>query len=154
MAAHGTVEAKDALVRSIARDCLLTRTRQISRVLTSIYDDELRAYDINASQFSLLAMILEFGPLSRADLARRNRHDRSTLSRNLQPLIQQGWVAQGASRSDGRSRPLSVTAPGRVLLGRAAPAWSNAQHRARTALGEHGVSGLMSIAAQLPFLEA
>lgn len=149
MAVDRMYEADDVVLHSIARNCLLTRTRQISRVLTSIYDEELRTFNINASQFSLLVLISEFGPLSRADLARKNHHDRSTLTRNLQPLISQGWVSEGLSRSNGRSRPMSVTRHGMALLRSAAPAWSNAQERARTLLGVHGANGLMSIAAEL-----
>ena len=41
----------------ILQSCLLTRTRQISRVLTAIYDDALRPFGINAPQLTLLVMI-------------------------------------------------------------------------------------------------
>lgn len=46
----------------IAQNCLLTCTRQISRVLTAIYDEALRPFGINASQFSLLVLIVALGP--------------------------------------------------------------------------------------------
>ena len=88
-------KAGDEVSREIARNCLLTRTRQISRVLTAIYDEELRPFGIDSSQFTLLVLIMELGPLSRSDLGRKNHHDRSTLTRNLQPLISQGWVSEG-----------------------------------------------------------
>lgn len=78
--------------REIARNCLLTRTRQISRVVTAIYDEAMRPFGINSSQFTLLVLITELGPLSRSDLGRRNHHDRSTLTRNLQPLLSQGGL--------------------------------------------------------------
>jgi DNA-binding MarR family transcriptional regulator len=88
--------------REIARNCLLTRTRQISRVVTAIYDEAMRPFGINSSQFTLLVLIMELGPLSRSDLGRRNHHDRSTLTRNLQPLISQGWVSEGLSVASER----------------------------------------------------
>ncbi|MFL6682932.1 MAG: MarR family winged helix-turn-helix transcriptional regulator [Paraburkholderia graminis] len=151
---NGPVEqdctAHEAPSRQIARSCLLTRARQISRFLTSIYDDALRPFGIVASQFSLLVMIAEFGPMSRSDLGRRNYHERSTLTRNLQPLIAQGWVAEGAPGSDGRSRPLSLTHEGNALLTNAANAWAAAQSHATRVLGEGGAHGLMNIAQQLP----
>ena len=134
----------------IAQNCLLTRTRQISRVLTAIYDEELRPFGINPPQFTLLVIIMELGPLSRSDLGRRNHHDRSTLTRNLQPLIAQGWVSEGGPGDDGRSRPLTVTEQGKALLRSAAPAWPTAQARARFLVGEVGADALMDIAGELP----
>lgn len=128
----------------------LTHTRQISRVLTAIYDDALRPFGINAPQFSLLVLIAEHEPLSRSDLGRKNHHDRSTLTRILQPLISQGWVAEGFPGGDGRSRPLSLTEQGRALLSSAASAWSTAQTKARALLGEAGADALMGIAGELP----
>src|SRR5260370_16271209 len=122
-------EADHDVSSEIAEHCLLTRTRQISRVLTAIYDEALRPFGINASQFSLLVLIVEFGPISRADLGRKNHQDRSTLTRNLQPLISQEWVFEGAPESNGRSRPLSLTGQGKTLLRSAAPASSTAQAR-------------------------
>ena len=142
--------ADDAVSNEIARNCLLTRTRQISRVLTSVYDEALRPFGINSPQFTLLVLIMELGPLSRAALGRRNHHDRSTLTRNLQPLISQGWVAEDSPTADGRSRPLSLTEQGKQLLHCAASAWSTAQTKAKALLGEAGASVLMDIARELP----
>uniref|UniRef100_UPI003F498FCB MarR family winged helix-turn-helix transcriptional regulator n=1 Tax=Cupriavidus yeoncheonensis TaxID=1462994 RepID=UPI003F498FCB len=134
----------------ILRSCLLTRIRQISRVLTAIYDDALRPFGINAPQFTLLVMIQELGPIGRAALGRRNHHDRSTLTRNLQPLLAQGWIAEGTPDEDGRTRPLAVTKLGQTLLRNAAPAWASAQATTRTLLGEAGADAIMDIARGLP----
>lgn len=143
-------KAGDEVSREIACNCLLTRTRQISRVLTALYDEELRPFGIASSQFSLLVLVMEFGPLSRSDLGRRNHHDRSTLTRNLQPLISQGWVCEGTPGDDGRSRPLSLTGQGKALLHSAAFAWSAAQTKAKALLGDVGTNALMGIAGELP----
>ncbi|SPB17711.1 MarR family transcriptional regulator [Caballeronia novacaledonica] len=139
-----------AVSHEIALNCVLTRTRQISRALTAIYDDALRPFGIAASQFSLLVLVAELGPLSRSDLGRKNQHDRSTLTRNLQALIARGWVAEAAPGADGRSRPLSLTDAGRALLDTAAPAWCAAQGQATSLLGEAGLDALMHIAGDLP----
>jgi DNA-binding MarR family transcriptional regulator len=142
--------ADASLSSKIARHCLLTRARQISRVLTAIYDDALRPFGIVAPQFSLLVLIAELGPVSRSDLGRKNHHDRSTLTRILQPLIAHGWVAEGAPARDGRSRPLSLTHEGRTLLDHAATAWLAAQNEATHLLGKSGADDLMHIARELP----
>ncbi|WP_428979395.1 MarR family transcriptional regulator [Cupriavidus oxalaticus] len=40
--------------------------------------------------------------MGRAALSRRNRHDRSTLARHLQPLLAQGWIVERPPDEDGR----------------------------------------------------
>ncbi|WP_186161793.1 MarR family winged helix-turn-helix transcriptional regulator [Burkholderia gladioli] len=134
----------------IARDCLFTRTRQLSRFLTAIYDDAFRPFGINAPQFSLLVLIVDLGPLTRSNLGRSNQHDRSTLTRNLQPLIAQGWVEETREAGDRRIRLLSLTERGNALLREAASAWQAAQARAKAQLGEHGARALMELAGTLP----
>jgi hypothetical protein len=52
----------------INRSCLLTRIHRISRVVTNIFDQELRPLDINSHQFSLLVVILRIGRASRAEI--------------------------------------------------------------------------------------
>jgi DNA-binding MarR family transcriptional regulator len=118
--------------------------------LTAIYDEALQPFGVVAPQFTLLVLIAELGPLSRSELGRSNHHDRSTLTRNLQPLIAQGWVAEGVPGDDGRSRPLSLTDEGKALLNNAATAWSAAQTQATALLGEAGAQALMNIACELP----
>jgi DNA-binding MarR family transcriptional regulator len=135
----------------IFQHCVMTRARQISRVLTAAYDQALRPFGINATQFTLLVLVHELGPISRADLGRRNHHDRSTLTRNLQPLLVEGWIAEDvAEAADGRSRPLSVTRAGKSVLKEAAPAWARAQASATAMMGDDGVAAIMGIAAKLP----
>ncbi|MCY0855060.1 MarR family winged helix-turn-helix transcriptional regulator [Cupriavidus sp. D39] len=143
-------KVEDDVSSEIARNCLLTRTRQISRVLTAIYDEQLRPFGINACQFTLLVLIVEFAPLSRSDLGRRNFHDRSTLTRNLRPLISQGLVSEDVPGNDGRSRALSPTEEGKTLLRSAASAWSAAQTKGTTLLGAVGANALMGVAGELP----
>lgn len=69
----GTINIKgttrDTASREIARKCVLTRVRQISRALTAIYDEAMRPFGVVASQLTLLVLVAEFGPLSRSFLA-------------------------------------------------------------------------------------
>jgi DNA-binding MarR family transcriptional regulator len=118
--------------------------------VTAVYDRELRPHGVNSPQFTLLVLISQRGPVSRAELGRENHQDRSTLTRNLQPLIAQGWVAETTEASSGRSRPLLLTQQGRKLLFDAAPAWLSAQDKAKALLGETGANAIMRIAGELP----
>jgi DNA-binding MarR family transcriptional regulator len=138
-------DAED-VTREVTRDCLVTRTRQISRVLTGIYDQELRPHGVNSPQFSLLVVISRLGPVSRAEIGRQNHQERSTLTRNLQLILAEGWAEEVPHGAGGRSRPIALTEAGRELLRTAAPAWRAAQDRAKSFLGEVGAGAVLDIA--------
>ncbi|HEV7776815.1 MAG TPA: MarR family transcriptional regulator [Luteibacter sp.] len=140
----------NALFAEISENCLLTRTRKIARVVTGIYDQELRPHGINSPQFSLMVVIGRLGPASRAEIGRANYQDRSTLTRNLQPLLAEGWIEEIESDEGGRRRPIRLTKAGRLLLGEAAGAWRTAQEKARDILGNMGVNAVMDMAGALP----
>jgi DNA-binding MarR family transcriptional regulator len=146
---HNNKVAEASLVEEVVQHCLLTRTRSLSRVVTSIYDQALRPYDVNSSQFSMLVLIAKMNGASRAELGRANHLERSTSTRNLQLLLDQGWIEEQAP-THGRSRPILLSQAGRKLLATAMPAWRSAQETAKRMLGEEGASALLSIADGLP----
>jgi DNA-binding MarR family transcriptional regulator len=127
--------------------CLLSRARRVARVITAIYDQELRPHGINAPRFSLLVLISRLDGATRAKIGRTNNQERSTLSRNLHLLLQHGWVTE--TTGAGRNKPIVVSPAGYRLLDRAAPAWRAAQVRTRQLLGREGVAAVMKIADDL-----
>jgi DNA-binding MarR family transcriptional regulator len=146
---HKAPAPEASLIEEVTQNCLLTRTRSISRVVTSIYDQALRPFDVNSSQFSMLVLIAKMKGASRAELGRANHLERSTSTRNLQLLLDQGWVEEQAP-THGRSRPIVLSQAGRELLATAMPAWRAAQQTAKRMLGDEGASALLSIANALP----
>lgn len=138
------------IIDEVTRECLLTRTRRISRVITGLYDQQLRPFGLNSPQFTLLVLISRLGPVTRSEIGRHNHQERSTLTRNLQILLSEGWVEESREAADGRSRPIILTKAGRDLLESAAPSWRAAQVQAKTILGKTGVAAVMDIAADLP----
>lgn len=134
----------------VVSGCLITRTRQIARVMTGIYDERLRPFGVNSSQFTLLVSISALRSATRAEIGRRNRQDRSTLTRNLRVVLAQGWVEEDPRAATGRDRPVVLTAAGRELLRDVLPAWREAQAEAAVVLGQSGVNAVVDIAAALP----
>ena len=129
------------------RSCLLSRTRRVARVVTGIYEQELRPFGLNAPQFSLLVVISRLKGATRSEIGRSNSQDRSTLSRNLQVLLDNGWVSETAG--EGRRKPIIVSPEGYSLLDRAAPAWRAGQVKARKLLGQDGVQSIMKVAEDI-----
>ena len=145
-------EAVDSVLDDVKRNCLLTRTRRISRVITNIYDQALRPHGVSSPQFSLLVLIANLGGASRAEIGRANYQERSTLTRNLALLLAEGWIEELVP-DGGRRRPIVISNAGRALLVSAAPAWRSAQIEARQLLGDDGATAILGVAGRIPFDE-
>ena len=125
---------------------MLMRARLISRVITAIYDEEVRPFGIVSPQFALLVIIFEIEPATRAEIGRYHHQDRSTLTRNLKIILSEGWAEEVQDERGGRGRPIALTKAGKDLLCKGAPAWRVAQARVKALLGEDGVIAIMDIA--------
>lgn len=134
------------IVDQIACECLLVRTRKLDRVLTRIYDAELRPFGLKASQLSLLVLVAKAGPIRRIDIGKCLHLDPSTLTRNLKIMLINGWIQEIEDGEDGRGLPVQITAQGRDLLNQVGPSWRKAQTRTEKFLGEDGATLLRKLA--------
>ncbi|MDD5277182.1 MAG: MarR family winged helix-turn-helix transcriptional regulator [Methylovulum sp.] len=134
-----------SIIDQVAGECLLGRARKLNRMLTRIYDDQLRPFGLKASQLNLLVVVAKIGPIRRIDIGKRLHLDPSTLTRNLKIMLTNGWVEEIVSGEDGRGLPLSVTAKGRDLLNQIGPSWRKAQHRAQQLIGDEGAAFLLGL---------
>lgn len=122
--------------------CTLANVRQASRALSQVYDAALQPADIKATQFTLLAALWKQGPLPLSQLADIMVMDRTTLTRNLQPLIKRKLVGT-APGEDRRVRNISLAPQGKQLLDRALPLWRKAQSQLVNDLGQKRWAGLL-----------
>jgi len=138
------------MLRELEDACVIARARLISRVITRIFDEELRPFGLQSSQHTLLGSIMRIGVATRADIARANCLDRSTLTRNLQLMMDAGWIEEIADTAQGRQRPLRLSKAGEDLLFSSMPAWRAGQERAANLLGQKGMTAIKAIADNLP----
>src|SRR5215471_7017319 len=124
--------------------CTNLKLRQFSRVVTRHYDAFVAATGLKNTQYSLLSHVVLLGPIRPSDLAQRMRLDASTLTRNLQPLIAQGWLRQGPG-DDARSRLVEATETGRAKRAEAQRAWKQAQLALNARLGSERVAALHAL---------
>jgi DNA-binding MarR family transcriptional regulator len=122
--------------------CVCAAARMAARSLTRVYDRALEPAGIRTSQFSVLARLLEEGPLPITHLAGRLAMDRTTLARDLRPLERRGLVAVSVG-GDRRVRMVELTPAGRRLIEEVRPLWRSAQHDVRERLGRDHVAVLM-----------
>jgi len=126
------------------RGCTNLKLRQFTRLVSRMYDAQLGACGLKTTQYSLLASIDRLGPLQPGDLARSLSLDPSTLTRNLQPLVDAGWVDVAAGH-DGRSRLIGVTDAGRKMRALARGHWKRAQQEIDRTLGVERVAALHAL---------
>ena len=108
------------------RGCTNFKLRQLSRAVTRHYDAYVARTGLKNTQYSLLSHVVLLGPIQPVELARQMKLDASTLTRNLQPLLAQGWVVQRPG-ADGRSRRIEATDAGRAKRAEGQRAWKQAQ---------------------------
>jgi DNA-binding MarR family transcriptional regulator len=106
--------------------CACTQLRMAARVMTRLYDDALRGVGLRSSQLTVLAAIDTTETVSIAALSKTLAMDRTTLSRNLKPLIAEGLVALG-DEGWRRSKTVHITQAGKERIRAAAPLWRAAQ---------------------------
>ena len=123
-----------SLPQTLLDTCMCHKARMAARVVTRAYDDALRSTGLRASQISVLAAVGARGALSIKSLADTLQMERTTLTRNLRPLKERGYVVLAAERRY-RSRVLTLTPSGRAALLAALPLWEDAQRAVRRRLG-------------------
>jgi DNA-binding MarR family transcriptional regulator len=123
------------LAQALLDTCLCHNVRMASRVVSRAYDEALRPTGLRATQVAVLAAVGARGALSITSLADSMEMERTTLTRNLRPLEEQGYVFI-APEGRHRSRVLRLTAAGQAVLLEALPLWEKAQRSALRQLGE------------------
>jgi DNA-binding MarR family transcriptional regulator len=124
--------------------CTNIKLRQLMRRVAKHYDDEVGKTGLKGTQYSLLSYVVKLGPIRPSDLAREMKIGASTLTRNMRPLIDAGWLELGPG-ADGRSRLLSVTQAGREKRQEAQRRWRVAQEGINHTLGARRVVELHAL---------
>jgi DNA-binding MarR family transcriptional regulator len=124
--------------------CTVYRLRMAARRATRLYDHHLAPADIGIAQFGLLQTLSANSGATVTGLAAALDMDRTTMTRNLLPLIRLGLVKAGEG-PDRRSRAVVITDAGIAKLKQALPYWRAAQTAVRDALGEAEVTQLHAL---------
>ncbi len=114
--------------------CTCANLRRATRVVTQVYDAALKPVGLRATQFNLLAALAKRGGVAMTPLAEGLVMDRTTLTRNLKPLIARGLV-RVEQEQDQRVRKIHLTDDGMKLFNRARPHWQEVQARLVEGLG-------------------
>jgi DNA-binding MarR family transcriptional regulator len=114
------------------RQCVCTAARRRSRDLTRAFEKAMRGSGVRGTQFTLLATLVQTGPIPTTRLADFQGLERTTLTRNLGPLVRDGLV-RIEEGEDRRIRKVAITPAGDAAARRAFPFWKKAQDAALAA---------------------
>lgn len=117
-----------------AATCLATRVRQLSRIITRVYDDAMRPLGITASQYTLLAQLASRDGITAVEIGYELDIEKSTLSRNLKRLLALGHIVMDPP-AGRRGRGLHLTPKGEAVLRDAHPIWQACQSKTVSAMG-------------------
>jgi DNA-binding MarR family transcriptional regulator len=124
--------------------CTNLKLRQLMRRVSQHFDAELGKTGLKTTQYSLLSYVCKLGPIRPGELAREMKMQASTLTRNLKPLVDAGWLELGPG-PDARSRLVSATPAGRDKRQEAQRRWRVAQEGINGRLGVARVVALHAL---------
>ncbi|MGW2054337.1 MarR family winged helix-turn-helix transcriptional regulator [Streptomyces sp. NPDC001840] len=137
-------------IDEIVRDCLAVRVRLIGRALTSLYDGALDGHGLTIAQVNLLAALGKVGPCPPSKLGDVLQLERSTVSRNLNLLLNHDWIEVLSSDAKG-IREVALTRAGRAKIESVMPEWREAQQQAARLLGTRGVDAVQGVASNMGY---
>ncbi len=126
----------------LAENCMCFSLRRATRTITKIYDTALKSAGVTSSQFTLLRIVDGNQPISMLDLASSLGMDRTTLTRNLQPLIRDGLV-EAQTGDDQRQRLIKLGPKGHKSLVQAKASWQAVQSKVADTFGETEAQDLL-----------
>jgi DNA-binding MarR family transcriptional regulator len=120
------------------RTCACSALRRASRAVTQHYERHFRGSGLRATQFTILATLAQTGPLSISELSDRLGLDRTTLSRNLRLIEDEGWIA-ALGHDDQRVRKMALTPKGMRKASTALAFWKPADASVEPILRRFGL---------------
>lgn len=123
--------------------CACSQLRRTARAASAIYDRYLAPVGLTVTQYAILVNIGRADRISRTELADLMGMERTTLTRNLQPLERQSLI-KTTTGGDRRERLIHLTPTGLKRLESAYPLWAEAQRYFVAEVGEKGLTQLRS----------
>ncbi|HET6281980.1 MAG TPA: MarR family winged helix-turn-helix transcriptional regulator [Polyangia bacterium] len=131
---------------SACTGCLCFAVRRAARAVTQRYDAHLRPSGLRATQFTLLVVLKNGGPQPQSRIAELLGMERTTLTRNLRPLLARGYVTYEVGEEDRRVRQIAITPAGTQTIARALPHWRKAQREIEAQLAPAALTTLAALA--------
>ncbi|MEM9775817.1 MAG: MarR family winged helix-turn-helix transcriptional regulator [Chloroflexota bacterium] len=128
--------------------CLNANLRKASRMILSLYMDEMHDSGLKGTQFTLLSTVSGFGAVKVGDLAQFMGMDQTTVTRNVNVLKKDGYL-QVVPGDDKRTRFIQLTEKGMTAVRETHPKWLEAQTKLWKELGDEKATQLLKLSQQI-----
>lgn len=143
-------------------DCICFLLRSAARRASALYARHLSAIGLGLPQHSLVGMAAAFEkqngrPATITELARALDLDRTTLTRNIRPMVEAGLLTIEPARQGGRAKAVRATREGRGAYRAGIALWRQAQDEMIAGLQQEYpalMSGLAAAIAGTPLSPA
>ncbi|WP_211877390.1 MarR family winged helix-turn-helix transcriptional regulator [Plastoroseomonas hellenica] len=133
--------------------CNNTALRKAARHVTRFYDGCMAESGLRTTQYAILNLLADRGPMTMAALAGLLVMDRATMGHNLRPLERDGLITIEVGRSDRREREVSLTDFGRQREAEGKTLWLKAQRRFEQAFGAEDAKAMRRVMARIAAME-
>lgn len=128
------------------KNCINARIHRLTRLIDEVYRSRISGLGLTESQMSMLLSIDQHREISQADLGRHLHLERSSVSRNLRRLIDQGLVRR---ETQPDTSLLSLTKAGKSRVQTLLPHWEAAMADLYRKLGPDGLQALALLERRL-----
>lgn len=125
--------------------CICFYARRAARSLTQVFDRHLRPTGLNAAQYGMLRSVSTLEEPSLAEIGKLMCMEQSTVSRNIEALINKGLALTIKHQDDPRKKIVQLTDEGKNRLAGAQAAWEKAQNEIKDKLGEADFQALFQL---------
>jgi DNA-binding MarR family transcriptional regulator len=115
---------------------------ELADALAERLSPALAAAELTATQFNVLYMLIEDGPMRLSQLAQHQRCVKSNVSYITRTMLREGLVELSSSEEDGRARVISASELGQRRYGVAKAAAQEIERALRRALGARATDEL------------
>jgi DNA-binding MarR family transcriptional regulator len=123
--------------------CVCFNVRKAARAVTQLYDERMRPFGLRGTQLAILGQTRLLEPVTVTHLAEAAVMDRTTLTRNLRLLEQQGLIRIDRGE-DRREREVRLTDRGRDILAHMYLIWKEVQAEVAKRFGSDRLARLLA----------
>ncbi len=125
------------------RDCIGGKVMKTNRMINQIYRKHIAPFGLSNPQVTILFIIKNMVGMNQTKLGFILAMEKSTVSRNVRRLIQDGLIMKKPDKS------MSLTKLGERTVKKVMPAWEKAMIETRAILGSDGEQALDKILNKL-----
>ena len=119
-----------------AHQCIAARLRGLSRIADGVYRRHMAGSGTTEQQLNILLVLYQEGEVPQKRVSEVLLLERSSLTRNLVRLVEQGWI----EKKGAVNRPkISLTPKGKKATKKLLPRWEAAMDEVSTVLGGEGM---------------